>query len=88
MTLSNMDWCEDGDFDVLAAQKRRPAFGAHRRLTARLGQKLHCANTDVSPDQVQLPLAFGSAPLPCDTLQAPAPDCAASDKTSKARAGQ
>jgi transposase len=49
---------QDGGVDALAAQKRGPAVGAHRRLTAKREQAIERAITDTTPDQLKLPFAL------------------------------
>ncbi len=58
MTVSKW-WDRDQDgADALAAQKRGPAVGAHRRLTAKQEQAVRRAITDTTPDQVRRPFAL------------------------------
>jgi len=59
MTVSKWwDRYQDGGADALAAQKRGPAVGAHRRLTAKQEQAIQRAMTDSTPDQLKLPFAL------------------------------
>ena len=59
MTVSKWwDRYHDGGADALAAQKRGPAVGAHRRLSATQEQAVQRAITDTTPDQLQRPFAL------------------------------
>jgi transposase len=59
MTVSKWwDRYQAGGVDALAAQKRGPAVGAHRRLTAKQEQAIQRAITDTTPDQLKLPFAL------------------------------
>ena len=59
MTVSKWwDRDQDGGADALAAQKRGPAVGAHRRLAAKQEQAVRRAITDTTPDQVKRPFAL------------------------------
>jgi transposase len=59
MTVSKWwDRYQAGGVAALAAQKRGPAVGAHRRLTARQEQAIRRAITDTTPDQLKLPFAL------------------------------
>jgi len=59
MTVSMWwDRYQAGGVDALAPQKRGPAVGAHRRLSAKQEQAVRRAITDTTPDQMQLPFAL------------------------------
>jgi len=59
MTVSQWwDRYQVGGLEALAVQKRGPATGAHRRLTARQEQAIQRAITDTTPDQLKLPFAL------------------------------
>jgi transposase len=52
------DRYQAGGLEALAPQKRGPAVGAHRRLTANQEQAIQGAITDTTPDQMKLPFAL------------------------------
>ena len=59
MTVSMWwDRYEAGGLAALAARKRGPATGSHRRLTARQERAIQRAITDTTPDQLTLPFAL------------------------------
>jgi transposase len=59
MTVSKWwDRYQAGGVAALAAQKRGPAVGAHRRLTAKQELVIQRAITDSTPDQLKLPFAL------------------------------